>query len=241
MTNSLKTVDLARAVGLSQQQVRNYELWGFLPPVARSRAGYRLYTPRHLEALLTARSMIRGYGWQPARAIMRAVHEGDLDAALALVDARHAELDRKRRQVEATLATLRTLASQPVTWLRVRRSRGLRVGEAAMRAGVRVSAVRYWEQRGLLKPVRDQSSRYRLYDEQQLHRLQVIVLLREVGYGFDTITAVLEEMASGRPEKALEAVERRRAELGRASRDGIEATVTFWRYASGIAVRQDRH
>ncbi len=228
----LRTRDLAEAVDLSVQQVRNYEAFGFLPPVERSPTGYRLYTPRHLEALQTARSMIRGYGWQPALAIMQAVHRGDLDAALALVDARHAELDRKRSQVEQALTTLRAAAEQPVTWMRVRRPQGLRVGDAARRVGVRVSALRYWEQQGLLSSARDQQSRYRLYDEQQMHRLQVIVLLREMGYDFDAIRPVLDEMAAGRLQRALEEVERRRAQLSRASRAGIEATVAFWSYAS---------
>jgi hypothetical protein len=60
----------------------------------------------------------------------------------------------------------------------------------------------------------------------------MIVLLRQVGYGFDTIQAVLDELAQGRPEQALAAVERRREELARASRAAIKATVAFWRYAS---------
>ncbi|HSH81308.1 MAG TPA: MerR family transcriptional regulator, partial [Herpetosiphonaceae bacterium] len=94
---------MARAVGLGVQQVRNYEAWGFLPPAERGRNGYRLYTRRHLEALRTARSMIHGYGWQSALSIMQAAHSSDLDAALALIDARHAELDRKRKEVEHAL------------------------------------------------------------------------------------------------------------------------------------------
>ncbi len=235
----LRTSDLAAAVGLSVQQVRNYEAFGFLPPVERSQTGYRLYTPRHLAALQTARSMIRGYGWQPALAVMQAVHRGDLDAALALVDARHAALDHKRSQVEQALAALRAAAEQPVAWMQVRQPQGLRVGDAARRVGVRVSALRYWEQQGLLSPVRDQQSRYRLYDEQQMHRLQVIVLLREMGYAFDAIRPVLDEMAAGRLERALEAVERRRTELSRASRAGVEATVAFWSYTSSVCCRAD--
>ena len=232
--HSLRTRDLAAAVRLSVQQVRNYEAWGFLPPVERSPSGYRQYTPRHLEALRTARRMIRGYGWQPALASMQAVHRGDLDAALALVDAQHAAMDRKRSQVEQALAALRAVAEQPVAWMRVRNPQGVRVGDAARRVGVRVSALRYWEQQGLLSPARDQQSRYRLYDEQQMHRLQVIVLLREMDYDFDAIRQVLDEMAAGRLERALEAVERRSAEVSRASRAGIEATVAFWAYASSV-------
>ncbi|MDP9351978.1 MAG: MerR family transcriptional regulator [Chloroflexota bacterium] len=232
MSEYLRTVDLARAVGLGVQQVRNYEAWGFLPPAERSPSRYRRYTPRHLEALKTARVLIRGYGWQRALEVMRTLHSDNLDAALALVDARHAELDRDRRRVEQTLAALRPVASESVEYTRVRSPRGLRVGEAARRVGVEVSAVRYWEQRGLLTPLRDESSRYRLYDEREMLRLQVIVLLREAGYGVEAIAPVLDELGSGRPEKALESVEMRRADIARASRECAEATAILWEYVS---------
>lgn len=232
MSEYLRTVDLARAVGLGVQQVRNYESEGFLPSAERSPNGYRRYTTEHLEALMAARTLIKGYGWQRALEVMRTVHARELDAALALVDARHAELDRDRRRVDETLAALRTVASEPVGYARVRRPQGLRVGEAARRVGVEVSAARYWEQRGLLAPVRDEISGYRLYDELQMRRLQVIVLLREAGYGVDAIAPVLDELASGKPERALEAVKARRADIARASRACIEATATLWEYVS---------
>ena len=83
--------------------------------------------------------------------------------------------------------------------------------------GVRVSALHFWKQQGLLHPLCDQSSRYRLYDEHQMRRLRVVVLLREAGYDFNVILSVLDEMAAGRPEKAIMAVEKRREELTRTS------------------------
>ena len=69
LRDSLRTVDLARAVGVSVQQVRNYEAQGLLPEVARSGSGYRLYTERHLAALKTARALVGGYGWLRVAAI----------------------------------------------------------------------------------------------------------------------------------------------------------------------------
>ena len=98
-----------------------------------------------------------------------------------------------------------------------RPSQGFRVGEAARQVDVRVSALHFWEQQGLLHPFRDQSSRYRLYDEHQMRRLRVVVLLREEGLDFKVILPVLDELAAGRPEKAIVAVEKRREELTRTS------------------------
>jgi DNA-binding transcriptional MerR regulator len=230
--SSLRTIDLARAAGISVQQVRNYEALGLLPPAERSKSGYRLYTQRHLAALKTARSLVPGYGWQRTPAIMQALHRGDLGVALATIDARHAELAGKRRECEQTLSALHALAAQPAPTQSSRHPQRLRVGEAAKQVGVRVSALHFWEQQGLLHPVREQFSRYRLYDEQQMQRLRVVVLLREAGYDFNVIRSVLAEMAAGRPEKAIVAVEKRREELTRTSWVCIEALSHFQRYVS---------
>jgi DNA-binding transcriptional MerR regulator len=228
--NTLRTIDLARAAGISVQQVRNYEAFGLLPLVSRSKSGYRLYTQQHLAALKTARSLVAGYGWQRMPKIMQALHRGELGAALAIIDARHAELASKRQECEQTLSALHALAEQLPPEQSSHYPQRLRVGEAARQVGVRVSALHFWEQQDLLHPVRDQVSRYRLYDEQQMLRLRVVVLLREAGYGFNVIHAVLDELTAGRLEKAIEAVEKRREELTRTSWVCIEALTSYQRY-----------
>ena len=228
----LRTSDLAKAAGISVQQVRNYEAMGLLPSAERSKSGYRLYTQQHLAALKTARSLVGGYGWQRTPAIMQALHRGELSAALALIDTHHAGLASKRLQVEQTLAALFALAAQSTPLPGTHHPQRFRVGEAAKQVGVRVSALHFWEQQGLLHPLRDRSSRYRLYDEQQMRRLRVVVLLRDAGYDFNVILSVLDELSAGRPEKAIEAVEKRREELTRASWACIEALAFFHRYVS---------
>jgi DNA-binding transcriptional MerR regulator len=228
----LRTHDLALAGHISVQQVRNYEANGLIPKAQRSPSGYRLYTQQHLAALKTVKSMVGGYGWQRTPAIMQALYRGELSAALALIDTRHAELASKRLQVEQTLAALRALAAQSAPLPSTRHPQRFRVGEAAKQVGVRVSALHFWEQQGLLHPLRDQSSRYRLYDEQQMRRLRVVALLRDAGYDFNVILSVLDELAAGRPEKAIAAVERRREELTLTSWACVEALAFFQRYVS---------
>jgi DNA-binding transcriptional MerR regulator len=217
----LRTHDLALAGGISVQQVRNYEASGLIPQAQRSSSGYRLYTQQHLAALKTVQSMVSGYGWPRTSAIMQALHRSDLSAALAIIDERHAEQARKRLQMEQSSS--KPHPSHPGR---------VRVGEAAKQVGVRVSALHFWEQQGLLHPVREQYSRYRLYDEQQLRRLQVVALLRGAGYPFNAIQSVLDELAAGRPEKAIVAVEKRREELTKTSWLCILALTSFQHYVS---------
>src|SRR5260221_5150588 len=228
----LRTHDLALAGHISVQQVRNYEANGLIPQAQRSPSGYRLYMQQHLVALKTVKSMVRGYGWPRTSAIMQALHRGDLSAALATIDERHAELALKRLQVEQTLFALRTLAEQSDSLQSSHHPQRVRVGEAAKQVGVHVSALHFWEQQGLLHPVREQHSRYRLYDEQQMRRLRVVALLRDAGYPFNAIQSVLDELAAGQPEKDIVAVEKRRGELTRISWACIEALDFLRQYVS---------
>jgi DNA-binding transcriptional MerR regulator len=238
MKMQLRPVDLARAVGVSAQTVRQYEALGFVPPAERSPTGHRIYGPRHLQAIRAARAMADGYGWQSALHIMRLIHQGDLVAALAAIDARHAELHQGRHDVEQTLAALRTAAVTSPVLAGTKGAPGrpglLRVGEAARLVGVRVSAVRFWERQGLLHPKRDDRSGYRFYDRQELRKLQVVALLRRAGYRCDVIRAVLDELAEGRLDHAVAAAERRLNDLAQASRRCAAATAAVWAYLEAV-------
>ncbi|HEX2185272.1 MAG TPA: MerR family transcriptional regulator, partial [Chloroflexota bacterium] len=183
--------------------------------------------------------------------IMHLVHRGQLPDALAIVDECHTRLHRRRREVSETLEALRLIAAgpgaqgasgsgvgtarhAPSTVRRGREAPLLRIGDAARRVGVRVSALRFWEEQGLLRPQRDKSSGYRLYDDRELLRLQVVTILRKAGYDFPAIRAVLDELAEGRPSTALSAIERRREELTVASERCSRATAAFWSYVAEV-------
>lgn len=231
----MRTIDLAREVGLSAQQVRNYEAMGLLPVAERDASGYRRYTPRHLDALLTVRAMIAArYHATSIEAAMRASHVGDADTVLALVDARHAALDRERLQVELTLEAIRTLELGTLPRPGSYRPQGLTIGEAAEAIGVNPSALRFWESEKLLCPAREAHNGYRRYDRHEMKRMEVVVLLRRANYRFEAIRSVLDELSRGKPESSLRAVEQRRREIAAASRACSEATATLWNYVQGV-------
>ncbi|MFD7435893.1 MerR family transcriptional regulator [Streptomyces sp. NPDC059861] len=193
MTNDdrLRPVDLARLAGVSAQQIRNYEDAGVLPPAARTASGYRTFTGTHRRALLAFRAMVPGYGPMAAARIMRAVHDGDVPGALALVDATHAALHEERQRLRATSEALRTLAGRPAEPLP---SAGLRVGEAAVLIGVRPSALRVWEAAGLLSPRRERGTAYRVYSPEDVRDARLVHTLRGSNYLLDQIRPVLEDV-----------------------------------------------
>ena len=61
--------------------------------------------------------------------------------------------------------------------------------------------------------------------------------IRDAGYDFNVILPVLDELAAGRPEKAIVAVEKRREELTRTSWSCIEALTSFQHYVSESGLR----
>ncbi|MFG7945117.1 MULTISPECIES: MerR family transcriptional regulator [Streptomyces] len=216
----LRSVDLARAAGLSTQQVRNYADMGVLPPAERTPAGYRRFGPRHREALLVHRALARGHGVVAARRIMHAVHTGDVPAALALVDAGHAGLHAEREALEETGAALAALTEQSGEGEGERERRpvrgSLRIGEVAAVLGVRGSALRVWEAAGLIRPPREPVTGHRRYGAAEVRDARVIRMLRLSGYPLPQIRPVLDELrASGGTEALRAALARRRAELTR--------------------------
>lgn len=211
---TLRPVDLAQAVGVSAQQIRNYEDAGVLPPVPRSESGYRQFSERHLLALQTFRSMIPGYGVVAARSIMRTVHDGDVAGALALVDASHAAVDDQRRQLRETGAALAALADATTASAVAPpgSSSGLRVGEVARRLGVRASALRTWEAAGLLTPSREPGTSYRSYSPDDIRDAQLVLLLRQSYYGLAQVALVLGDLRRTGSTDALRAVIAQRQE-----------------------------
>jgi len=57
----------------------------------------------------------------------------------------------------------------------------LRIGEVAQRAGLRASAVRYYERMGVLPPARREGGR-RVYDEAVVDRLALVRFAQQAGY-----------------------------------------------------------
>ncbi|WP_328562016.1 MerR family transcriptional regulator [Streptomyces coelicoflavus] len=207
----LRTVDLARAVGLSTQQVRNYEDAGVLPPAGRTDAGYRVFGERHREALLAYRALQPGYGAVTATRVMRAVHAGEVAGALALVDAAHAALHEERVALRAAgeaLEGLEGLTGQGAAASPGRAgdgSHGLRIGEVAALVGVRTSALRVWEEAGLLVPGRERGTGYRVFGPADVRDARVVRTLRRSHHVFDQIRPVLEDLRRAGSSAALRA------------------------------------
>lgn len=74
-------------------------------------------------------------------------------------------------------------------------SEHLTIGELASRTGVATSALRYWEERGLLPPAARVSGRRR-YPPSAIEQVGVILLLRDVGFTLRDLEAFIASRSS---------------------------------------------
>jgi len=91
------------------------------------------------------------------------------------------------------------------------------IQEIARAAGTTSRTLRYYDERGLLRPSRVGSNGYRYYDQESLVRLQRILLLRDLGLGLDAIAEVLDGEQDSRAalRAHLDWLEHERARLAR--------------------------
>jgi DNA-binding transcriptional MerR regulator len=66
------------------------------------------------------------------------------------------------------------------------------IGEAARLLGMNTSALRYYEERDLIRPVSRQAGK-RMYDTEQLRRLVLVQIMQQLGIPLEAAAAILDE------------------------------------------------
>lgn len=195
----LSTAKIARAVGCHPNTVRLYEQWGFLPPVRRSPAGYRLYEQEHLDQMRLARTALNG-PW-PGRNIRRSIihlvrfaAQGDLGGALELAYHHLALVQAELAQAEVAARLLERWAQGVPTDAT---ANPLSIRAAADLLGLSPDQLRGWERNGLLAVSRNPANGYRQYRQPEIARLRVIRMLRSAGYSTLSILRMLTRLDHG--------------------------------------------
>lgn len=79
----------------------------------------------------------------------------------------------------------------------------MRIGEVAQRTGLSISNIRFYEKKGLIGPDRNAQNRYREYGEEDVRRLEEIILYRKMDFTIETIADLLEHKTD--VQQAMEA------------------------------------
>lgn len=73
----------------------------------------------------------------------------------------------------------------------------MQIKEMAQRLQITPRAIRYYEEKGLIRPQKAEESGYRQFSEADVWRLQTIITLREVGMSIEDIRELLEQLDKG--------------------------------------------
>ena len=80
--------------------------------------------------------------------------------------------------------------------------RGLSIGDLASRTGLSVSAIRFYEKKGLVTPDRNEGNQ-RLFEGSDIRRLSFILIAQQMGLTIEQIKDVMASLPEGRtPTKA---------------------------------------
>lgn len=80
--------------------------------------------------------------------------------------------------------------------------RGLSIGDLAIRTGLSVSAIRFYERKGLITPDRNAGNQRR-YEGSDIRRLSFILIAQQIGLSIEQIKTVMADLPEGRtPTKA---------------------------------------
>jgi DNA-binding transcriptional MerR regulator len=193
----LRTSEIATAVGVHPNTVRLYEVWGFLPPIPRTRSGYRRFTPHHLEQMRLARIALQWPypgGKDVVVDLVKSAAAGKFGEALELAYQFLARVQAEQAQAEAAVAFLERWARGKVADTT---ERPLAIGETAKRLALSADMLRNWERNGLLTVPRHPKNGYRLYGAPEIGRLRVIRMLRQAGYSMMAILRMLRRFDAG--------------------------------------------
>jgi MerR family redox-sensitive transcriptional activator SoxR len=101
------------------------------------------------------------------------------------------------------------------------------IGEIARRTGLAISAIRYYEQRGLIAPQRTAGNQRRFH-RSDIRRLSFILIAQKLGLGLTEIEDALERLPKGRSPTVLDW-----QHLSRALRKEIDARIGLLNRARG--------
>lgn len=68
----------------------------------------------------------------------------------------------------------------------------MNIGEASEASGVSAKMIRYYEEIGLVRPASRTASNYRLYGEEEVHRLRFIRRARSLGFSLEETERLLK-------------------------------------------------
>ncbi len=183
---------MADALNVSTTTLRRYEEQNLIPAVPRTESNHRFYTSIHFQAFITIRTLLKGYEIPTVYEIMRMIKNASFEKALWLVNQQQFHIQLEKQRVEEILIMIQ---STDFTKYKNRKlKKYMSIGEAAEIAGINTSAIRYWEQEGLVRSERNSENGYRMFTITELRKILVISSLRKTVYYLENMRQLLNDL-----------------------------------------------
>ncbi len=196
----VRPIDIARKLNITTSALRHYETWGIVPPSERKENGYRVYTEEHAAYFECIRALNTGFGMGFVKEIMPLVQEKKFTEVLWLVNEKQAELHKEKEKTEKVIEVLELENPEKVHLKRQKNS--YTIGEVAAALEVPTTALRHWENEGLIEPKRNQENGYRSYSKQDISKLLIIQTLRKAYFSIEIIREMVKEFDNNNITKA---------------------------------------
>lgn len=189
--NELYTMkEMKTLIGVSDTTLKRYELLNLLPRVDRTTGGQRRYSEVHLQGFKAIRVLLKGFPTKEVHEMFRLINrDAQYEAFWIIAQCQEELMQQKRlliknRQLVMALPELNKIP------------KNMRIGELAELAKVETSAIRYWEERGLIVSERNNENGYRYYSHINILKTMIIPILRKTVYKIDEIDNILAGLDS---------------------------------------------
>ncbi|MGX7164823.1 MerR family transcriptional regulator [Enterococcus massiliensis] len=171
-------------IKVSDTTLKRYENFDLLPEVKKTVGGQRRYQEIHRQAFLTIRKLLQGFEITTAYALMRLAKAGAFSESYWLIAHSQKQLVADEEALQRNRTFILSLPQEQLPQQR------LRIGELAKLAQVETSAIRYWEERGLITSQRGENG-YRYYEEKEIKKTLIVTSLRKTIYAIEEIKKLL--------------------------------------------------
>jgi MerR family transcriptional regulator, copper efflux regulator len=89
----------------------------------------------------------------------------------------------------------------------------MKIGEVATATGVAASAIRFYEQSGLIPPAQRHSNGYRTYSNDAIERIRLIQIAQSLGFSLDNLRAVFASAEGFRKDELMRKLDARLTEI----------------------------
>lgn len=183
---------IAKKLNVSTTTLRRYQDQGLVPEVPRTPSNRRCYTDIHVQAFITIRALLQGYEIPVVYDVMRKIKARQIEDALWSINQEQHNTQTEKHRLEDVLRMFRNADLSRYNDLEV--TNAMTIGEVAQMAGVKPSAIRHWEQEGLITSNRNKDNGYRVYTITELRKIILISSLRKTVYYIENMKQLLNEI-----------------------------------------------